>query len=191
MTLLITAAFHLFVIYVLAQHNRSGNGEPLTAPLGKIFLAWFVYCVPIHIHGAMPLLLAEEMTDMAAHPEVYFGSYPVYCQVDTRYCNMNFFIMIAQGFAAFVLTPLCATAAWGLWRRRSWSLLATAAVCAIQFYTTAMFFAEPLLHETNPISRDNLGLYLFGYWYMNGLWIVVPAIGLYYVARRLRELHEA
>lgn len=164
------------------------RGQGSQARMDRVMLVWFIVCIPIHGHGVMPLLLAEEMTNMAAHPEQFFGGYPDYCQTDTRYCSMNFFIMIAQGFAGFVLGPLCAITAYGLWKKYSWSTLSAISICAIQMYTTATFFAEPYLHAQYPIDNSNPALFWFGYYFMNGLWIVFPALGLYHYRNKVMHL---
>jgi len=179
MALFLTAIFHIFAIQYLIQLVKARDLQLQEAITGKLVLVWLVYCVPIHLLGIMPLMLADKMVDMAAYPDQWFGAYPIYCQVDTRYCDMNFFIMIMQGFAGFVLAPLCAIAAYGLWKRRAWSTLLIIGICLTQAYTTTTFFAEPYLHEVNPIVSEKTGLYLFGYWYMNGLWIIVPLIILW------------
>lgn len=183
---LLTKLPTLILLAVLAWNATMwmrGKGSP--ERMDQVLLVWFLACIPIHGHGVMPLLLADKMVDMAAYPETFFGVYPEYCQVDTRYCNQNFFIMILQGFAGFALGPLCAIAAYGLWKGRHWSVTVAISICAIQMYTTAAFFAEPFLHDTFPISRENPGLFWFGYLFMNGLWIVFPALGLYHYTRKL------
>lgn len=182
-----TALWFALVVFSGVAWVRAPDDAARERVASRLFLGWFLYCVPIHLHGLLPMVRAEEMADMAAHPDVYFGSYPTYCRADPRYCSKNLFVMILQGTTAIVTTPLCAVAAWAHATRRRWRHAFGLIPCAVQAWGTVAFFLEPLYGPTR-IPRENLFDFGFAFLFMNSMWLVVPA--LYMVRVLAREARK-
>lgn len=179
-----TALWFVAIAWSFVAWRRAPDAAARDEVFRRLTIAWFLYCVPIHLHGLIPMIRAEEMADMAAHPDTYFGSYPTYCRADPRYCSRNLFVMILQGTTALVTTPLCAAAAWAHLRRHRVRHALGLLPCAVQAWGTLAFFLEPLYGPTR-IPRESAFDFYFAFLFMNAMWLLFPGL---YMARTLARV---
>lgn len=171
------------LLWALAAGLRAKDSAVCDRVFHRLFVVWFLYCVPIHLHGLIPMIRAEQMMDMAAYPDMYFGAYPDYCRADPRYCAKNPLVMTLQGGTALFTTPLAALTAFALITRRAWRNLVGSMTAAIQAFGTLLFFLE-LTHSETRIPTDNAFDFYFAFLFMNSMWLAIPGL---FIARALRR----
>jgi len=168
----VSTVLWFFVVIVLVTRRIFGITN--SKNFNRYFsLSWFLYCVPIHIHGFIPFFWAKEMTEMDKHPDIYFGAYPSYCLADPRYCSNDIFIQMIQMGTALVITPQCILAFLGILNQWPWRNAIILVVSALQMFGTVLFFIEPFHLDKNPIPTVGFKFY-FEFLFMNNLWIWIP-----------------
>lgn len=172
------------MVYAGQAWLRAQDAEQRAIVFKRLFSVWFLYCIPIHGHGLIPMIRAEQMSNMAAYPDMYFGAYPDYCRADPRYCAQNALVMTLQGGTALFTGPLCAISAWGMLKDRPWRYLVGSMTAAIQGFGTLLFFLE-LSHGPTAIPSDNAFDFYFAFLFMNSMWLVFPIL---FISAALRQL---
>jgi len=178
-----TLVWFVTMVWALVAYTRATNTADRDRIFHRLFAIWFLYCVPIHLHGLIPMIRAEEMASMAAYPDVYFGAYPDYCRADPRYCAQNPLVMTLQGGTALFTTPLVGISAYGVLKRRPWRFLVGAMTSSIQAFGTLLFFLE-LTHGDVAIPTSNPFDFYFAFLFMNCMWLIFPGL---FIARALRH----
>lgn len=93
-----TAVWFLYLLWELGRATMSSAGWKATAR--RLTVAWFVYCIPIHLHGVLPMIRSQELLVLGTTGEnptgTWLGAYPSYCKADARFCGNDIFVQMVS-----------------------------------------------------------------------------------------------
>lgn len=109
-----------------------------------------------------------------------------YTKADSRYASRDGFIVGMEAVTAFVWGPLCPVIVYGIFTNRCWRYSLMIIVSLGQIYGDVLYYAtcylEGFIH-----SRPE-PLYFWGYFVIvNGFWIVIPAMVLFYAMAQINS----
>ncbi|CAL8461742.1 g1273 [Coccomyxa elongata] len=172
-----TAGLLLIVVWALSGKSKHLSfGE-------RLVLSWFVLTGIIHFVVEGAVVLRSDFYKSTSG-NILFEIWKEYAKADSRYATRDSFVISMEAFTAFVEGPLCFVIVYGIIKQKSWRYTLQLLVSFGQLYGDVLYFAttylEGLVH-----SRPEWLYFWFYFFFVNSIWVVIPAIVMIVAARKI------
>jgi hypothetical protein len=149
----------------------------------KVALVWFILDAFTHLSLELAYVVVTLLyggANSAPADNVFANVWRIYGKADARWSTYDSTILSMEVLTVFVAGPMALLCVYGLLNKKSWTQLMIAIVSALELYGGFMTFGpEWLARPANPnLTNDPYMLWIFLF-FMNALWVWVPAILLF------------
>lgn len=176
--------FSASAVLFLASWVLSGRQRHLQT-VDRVIFCWFALTGVIHfvVEGAV-VAFADFYKSKSSN--ILFEIWKEYCRADSRYASRDPFTICMEAVTAFVEGPLCFLIMYGMLNQKPWRFTLQFAVSLGQLYGDVLYFATSW-YDGGGYARPEALYFWFYFIFVNSIWIVVPALVMWYSAGHINR----